>query len=162
MQLFESRGTDYEIQRLDAGNHEVIVAKAGYANGSISIIVDSNTYSTSKDVKVRLTREERRMAISQGKANVRFYETAGCANCRYVLNYLNKIMDKNRDCVAYERLNLYAQDNANDVRDVFGDKSLALPFIIVDGSRGRQSGNGLVPASRIRDMIGQASGCVVE
>jgi hypothetical protein len=147
-------GENYPLFRLDGGTHRVAAVKGGYTNGTIVITVDADTYATSKDVREELKPEERRKAFEDGKADVRFYETSFCSNCDYVRKQLSKVVDKNRRCIVYERLSYYS--HANELGN--GE----LPFIEVEGAKGTHRTNGVIPMSKVKEMVFAASGCDIE
>jgi hypothetical protein len=132
----------------------VAAGKGGYANATAAITVDMDTYAASKDVREELTPELRRKAFDEGKADVRFYETSFCSNCDYVRKQLAKVVDKNRRCIVYERLSYYS--HANELGN--GE----LPFIEVEGARGTYRTNGVIPMSKVKEMVFAASGCDIE
>lgn len=151
-----TRNGAYTMVSLSGGYYQVFVAHPGYENASISFTVDERTYATSKDVRERMTQSERAQAIADGKASVRFFDSPGCSICAAVRPKLDKLVDDNRQCIAYEKLSFLRY------RTEEGLGSGSLPFIVVEGSRGRFIVNGLVSMSRISDLIERSSGCILE
>ncbi len=148
------------IRSIQGGGHTVTAAADGYYNESFNLTVQKTTYSGSRDVRRELTGRERQAAIASGKADFRFYDSPGCVNCRAVLSYLNHIIDKNRDCVVYEKM--WAYDHPQEIQSFFGKGTVQFPLIIVDGPRGTRQTQGVVSANHIRDMIRQTTGCEVQ
>jgi hypothetical protein len=158
-----SNNGDDQLTSLDAGYHEVTAYKEGYSNATANFTVDKSTYSHSPAIRLGLTPEERLGAISDGKADLRFYENPGCTQCITVLNYLHKIVDKNRQCMVFERLNVWNPSANKEAQELFGKNTvLSFPLIVVDGSKGTFKTQGVVSPDAIRDMIGRASGCSVQ
>jgi hypothetical protein len=158
-----SNNGDDQLPSLEGGPHKVTAVLDGYASATINITVEGSTYSHSPAVRGGLTPEERRSAISEGKADLRFYENPGCIQCITVLNYLNKIVDKNRQCMVFERLNVWNPTSNKEAQALFGkDTVLSFPLIVVDGQSGQFKTQGIVSADAIRDMVTRASGCSVQ
>lgn len=155
--------SDYDIKwirSLEGGSHTVTVAADGYYNATFNLTASKTTYSGSRDVRHELTVRERSEALAAGKADFRFYDSPNCPNCRAVLSYLGRIIDKNRDCVVYEKLWVY--DHPQELQVFFGKSTVQFPLIIVDGPLGTSKTQGIVSANHIRDMISQTTGCEVQ
>jgi hypothetical protein len=145
-------GGVYNLERLEGGTHVVTAAKEGYMNATANVTVDENTYAKSKEVKEGLTAAERKAVISQGKANLRFYETSFCSNCAAMRPRIEEFVNENRDCIAYERLNAYKY--ASEV-----EPAIVLPYIVVEGPLGKRKTNGVVSMTVIEDMVAGVSRC---
>lgn len=158
--LFPPGQEEHLLESLEGGDHTVSASAEGYYNASSNFSVATTTYSNSQEVRRRLTEGERQDAISSGKADFRFYDSPGCPNCKSVLRYLTNIIDKNRQCVIYEKLWVY--DNTNELQEHFGKGVLEFPLIVVEGPRGTYKTQGIVSANALREMITSASGCGVQ
>jgi hypothetical protein len=152
-------GRACELLTVQGGVRKVIVSAEGFANASLEIQVTTSSYANSREVTRRLTPDERAKVVASGKADLRVYDNPGCSICRQVIPVINKIVDNNRECVAYEKLHAY--DNPDDVRE-FNGKFDYFPYIIVEGPGGRFRRNGFVTSTEIKDMIADAAGCQVK
>ncbi|MFH1054911.1 MAG: hypothetical protein V1744_02320 [Candidatus Altiarchaeota archaeon] len=147
----------YTILSLEGGSNEVVASHDGYYNSTLTIDVEKTTYAASQVVRRELTAAERQRAISDGKADLRVYDSPGCAICAIVIPAINKLVDRNRDCIVYERL--HAFDHTSELKAFKGDY---FPYIIAEGSLGTFHASGQVSMSQVKDMIERASGCSVE
>jgi|GEM_PF-4766419 len=141
----------YRLISLESGHYEVVIERKGFWNASTSFDVDDDTYATSREVRQKLSRGQELVAMREGKAVIRFYDTSSCSVCKVVVSKLNKLVDDNRECIAYEKLSYYKYANKLGAG--------ALPFIEVEGSGGQMNANGLVKMSKVRSMVERVSGC---
>jgi len=158
--MYQIQEEKYPLLGLEGGEHELTVSKDGYENVTLTVNVDPETYANSKMVRRELTAGERAKALSLGKADIRFYETSFCPNCAAVVRQLNRVVDKNRDCVVYERLVYYKY--VNELSKEFKNGE-SLPFIIIDGPDGRAfKSSGIVSMNSVRDAIQRSTGCDIQ
>jgi hypothetical protein len=144
----------YAIENLPGGDHMISVKFDGYYEVSAPISVSDDSYATSRDVRSPISETEKQKANSDGKAIVSFYETSFCTNCDVVRRKLNIVVDKNRDCLVYEKLSYWKY------RDRLWSGSL--PFITIDGRLGTYKANGLVKMESLKGMMERASGCEIQ
>ena len=141
----------FNLLSLEGGQHNIVLEKDGYVNGTLMLQVDIDSYATSRDVRQKMSRGEEIQHIAKGKSVIRFYDTASCSICKAVVSQLNKLVDDNRDCVVYEKLSYYKYSAK------LGPG--LLPFIEVEGSMGERTANGPVKMSTVKNMVESTSGC---
>jgi hypothetical protein len=154
--LYGGCDVDCHILTMTSGRHTIVVAKDNYQNLTFSVEVKPTTYANSPDVRTELTNGQRASVINSGKADLRVYDSPGCSICAQVIPVINKIVDNNRQCIAYEHLHAYDHMSEPDVKS-FGVTTF--PFIVVEGSRGKFKANGFVTSTLIKNLITEASGC---
>ncbi|MFH0861987.1 MAG: PEGA domain-containing protein [Candidatus Altiarchaeota archaeon] len=145
-----------ELLSMGGGSHTVVLAKMGYENATLTVELAPTTYANSPAVRTKLTPAQRQAAMNAGKASLRVYDSPGCTICAQVMPMINKFVDNNRECVAYEKLHAYDHVSDPDVKS-FGVTTF--PLIVVEGSRGKFKANGYVTAAMINNLVVQASGC---
>jgi len=154
--LYQTHTDYYPLLALDSGTHYVVVSLEGYGNATLELPVDRHPYIYSKDVKVELSEAQRQEIKSEGKVDVRFYETSSCINCKVVLSRLADLVGRNRDCVVFERLGYW--EHSPQLLSMFSPTD-ELPYIVVEGRKGVYKIHGSVTADDVREMIRQASSC---
>ncbi len=153
--IIDTIGDDpFKLISLESGDYEVIVTMEGYEDSSYHFEVAQETYATSRDVRQKLSRGEELIAINEGKAVIRFYDTASCSICKAVVAQLNKVVDDNRECIVYEKLSYYKYSSR------FGTGYL--PFIEIEGKNGQMNANGQVKMSSIKNMVERVAGCDIQ
>jgi hypothetical protein len=157
--IYQTQDDNYPLMGLEGGDHMVMVTINGFENATILLKVDKNTYGASEDVKKELTSTERNRVISQGKADLRLYETAACVNCKIMADRIAPLVDKNRGCLEYERLGYWA--NADELSREFKPTD-ELPDIIIEGKKGRLKANGIVDLQELKEDIRQVSECHIQ
>jgi hypothetical protein len=155
--LTVSQGGLIRFRLSDGGDYNLTVSKEGYWNHTLEFTADKNTYATSADRRRMLSAFERTDIIREGKAIVSLYETTACPNCRAVASRLDKLVDVNRDCIAYEKLYYYR--HTEKLSREFGVQARELPYIIIEGPLGVRKANGLVPSTALASSIRSVTGC---
>jgi len=149
---------------LEGGEHEIKAEKNGYNTSHATINVSIYSYPYSEDVRIQRTPAERRSLIDQGKVVFRFYDSPSCAYCRIMKPWAAEIVNRNRECIAYELLVLYYDGPREEVRELFEDEeSVSTPVIVIEGLGGRYVSSGPLSKTELEDMIFEASSqrCVI-
>lgn len=148
------------LEDLSGKEHKIAVETAELSVDTV-IPVWRTRYGLSLDVRDLLTGEERRNAISEGEANLRFYDIPNCANCIVMRPKVASIVENYRHCIAYELISLWKPPVREDLKKEFPDQSkVVTPVIIVEGANGKYSYMGIVPpATLIKNILKVAPAC---
>ena len=146
------------LYSMDDGNHTLEARKQGYESASSSFTVDPLPYLFSDAVKTQRTPEERMQRISEGKVVFVFYDTPNCPNCLRMKPWAGAIANVNRECAAYELLNLINEGPREEVKEMFPDQtSVVTPVLVIEGPAGRYVSKGLLPKIEMERRIQSVS-----
>ncbi|MFH1403687.1 MAG: hypothetical protein ABIH11_05395 [Candidatus Altiarchaeota archaeon] len=148
----------FTIPEFKSGIHELVVVKEGFQNNTGIINASTVPYTSSSEVYRLLSPADRARYLSNGWVNVRYYYTVNCPQCAIVEPKLNAIIQKNRGCVLYEKINILRY--REQLIGKFGS-SVKTPYLEVQGPRGTYSSSGLVPTHWMEEKILGVTECGV-
>ncbi|MFH1126047.1 MAG: hypothetical protein V1703_02885 [Candidatus Altiarchaeota archaeon] len=147
------------IYSISGGTHFLSVYKEGYSTALVNFSVYPTTYANSPEVKAQRTPEERKLAVSEGKVVLIFYDLPNCPNCVVMKQWVADIVNKNRECISYELLNIYYKEPKDELRELLsGQSDVSTPVIVVDGPEGGFMSTGFASKTSIEKKLAEAAG----
>jgi hypothetical protein len=146
------------LSSIEGGRHALKAVKEGYETAYINFSVYNTTYAYSSEVRIQHTPEERSRYISEGKVVFIFYDLPNCANCIVMRPWLADIVNKNRDCIEYEWLNIIHEGPKAELRELLEDQtSVSTPVLLVQGPGGMYVSSGYRTRAAVEEKLREAS-----
>lgn len=150
----------FSLTELSSGYHQITLEKDGFENKTISISVGGELSSTPGAPPLEplgvthLTEEQRADVVDKGLADFRFYYSPSCPVCNSMIPYVSDIVELKKNCVIYEKLNLYRYSGELNG----GEYNQAdLPIIIISGKDNTYKTTGYQSYERIVEMLEESA-----